>query len=197
MFPPESTLGTRMVPPADRFNVGTVLPSRVAGESYFERLLEFLDWVYYSEEGMVLSNWGLEGVTYEVVDGKKQLLPHIEHWRNPDGDTSLLSYGVRMFYLNEEPEWVAYKSPEGMTEFLKQVADRGYIAPLQPALALDPATQEFVKITQAPLNDYVNTAQLQFIYGELDIDDDWDGYLRNLESRGYKELEERVNEAMR
>ena len=34
---------------------------------------KFVDW-YYSDEGYEMTSWGVEGETYEVVDGKKQYI---------------------------------------------------------------------------------------------------------------------------
>jgi putative aldouronate transport system substrate-binding protein len=195
-LPPESTMGVRAVPPADRFNVGTVIANRAASEPYFDRLLQFLDWLYYSEEGMVLTSWGVEGVTFEVVDGRRELLPHIEFWRNPEGDLHRWDLGLDAFTINMHPEWLDYQSPERIATFLQEVSAKGYIAPTQPPVVVDSATQEFIDLTLPPLNDYVNTAQLEFIYGHLDLDADWDEYISTLEGRGLRELEERVNEAM-
>jgi putative aldouronate transport system substrate-binding protein len=165
----------------------------VETEPYFDRLLEFLDWLYYSEEGMDLTTWGVEGETYEVVDGQKQFLPAVGFEEDP---TQRWQFGLEMFTINAEPEFLDFRSPEEITEFLREVADRGMIAPVQPSIVVDDETQEYIDLTLPPLNDYVNTAQLQFIYGDLDLDEDWDEYIASLESRGLRELEERVNEAI-
>lgn len=44
--------------------------------------VKWLDW-HYSEEGTALYNWGIEGQSYEVVDGKNQFTDLITN--NPDG----------------------------------------------------------------------------------------------------------------
>jgi putative aldouronate transport system substrate-binding protein len=38
-----------------------------------ERIIQFIDYLF-SDEGQILTNWGIEGVHYEVVDGKRQVL---------------------------------------------------------------------------------------------------------------------------
>ena len=39
----------------------------------------------------------------------------------------------------------------------------------------------------ATLNDYVKQAMAQFVVGDLDIEKDWDQYLKNLEGMRYQE----------
>lgn len=53
--------------------------------------VKYLDF-YYSEIGSTLFNWGIEGQSYEVIDGKKQFTDLITN--NPDG-LSLEEAGVR------------------------------------------------------------------------------------------------------
>jgi len=62
---PESALGIKALPPVNRFRKGLIVPSRTINEKYFEDLLKFLDWAVYSEEGMILTTWGIEGLTFE------------------------------------------------------------------------------------------------------------------------------------
>ena len=41
------------------------------GEEEFIKMLRFVDWLWYSDQAYDLIKWGVEGETYEVVDGKK------------------------------------------------------------------------------------------------------------------------------
>ena len=41
---------------------------------------------------------------------------------------------------------------------------------------------------EATLKDYIKQALAQFVTGDLDIEKDWDQYLKNLEGMRYKEL---------
>lgn len=52
-----------------------------------ERAFEFLDWMA-SEEAQKLLNWGLEGVNYIVVDGKRVVPPEQQLLRDSDPDYS-------------------------------------------------------------------------------------------------------------
>ena len=38
------------------------------GEKEFIKMLRFIDWLWYSDEGQTLALWGVEGETYSVDD---------------------------------------------------------------------------------------------------------------------------------
>ena len=61
------------------------MPARVINEPYFEDLLKFLDWAVYSEEGMTLTSWGVEGISFENTPNGKAFLPNIKTPKNPEG----------------------------------------------------------------------------------------------------------------
>ncbi len=50
---------------------------------YQEEAFEFLDWMA-SEEAQILLNWGIEGVNYDVVDGKRVLKDEDKEQRKTD-----------------------------------------------------------------------------------------------------------------
>lgn len=50
-----------------------------------ERFIQFVDFLF-SDEGQILSQWGIEGVHYEVKDGKRTLLPAELEARKTDPD---------------------------------------------------------------------------------------------------------------
>ena len=62
---PESTIGIKALPAVNPFRKGLAISSGVVNKPYFEKLIQFLDWAVYSEEGMILSTWGVEGLTFE------------------------------------------------------------------------------------------------------------------------------------
>ena len=45
------------------------------GEDEFIKMMRFVDWLWYSDEGLTLTKWGKEGETYTVTDGTYSLTP--------------------------------------------------------------------------------------------------------------------------
>ena len=194
---PESTMGITALPPVDPFRKGLTVPSRVVNEPYFDDLLAFLDWAVYSEEGMTLTTWGVEGVTYETTSDGKVFLPEIKTPKNPDGTLDITAdYGLAtLFDLAENEEYEDYKKPTEIVKFLERSLEAGETAPMDPDLDLSANAIDALRVVNEKIDPYVAETGQHFITGELDIDQDWDDYLAELERRGYKTLEEIWNNA--
>jgi len=48
-----------------------------------ERIIQFIDYLF-SDEAQILTNWGIEGVHYDVIDGKRTLRPEVIEMRATD-----------------------------------------------------------------------------------------------------------------
>jgi len=194
---PESTIRTRALPPVSRFRKGLVVPSRVVNEPYFERLLQFLDWAVYSDEGMMLTTWGVEGTTFQNTADGKALLPHIATPKNPQGTVSITAeYGMNLlFNLCEDEEFEDYKKPDEIVQFLQDSEAAMETLRMPPRLRLDDNSSDATGIVNERLVPYVESAGKKFITGELDFDNDWDAYIAEIEKMGYKTLEEIWNSA--
>lgn len=188
---PESTIGTKALPPVDPFRKGLVVPSRVVNEPYFKELLGFLDWAVYSEEGQTLTTWGIEGLTYENTPTGKTYLPDIKTPKNITGTIELSKeYGFDMlFNLNENEEFEDYKKPAEIVTFLESSLAAGDTAEISPPLKLDAQSIEAARLIDEKITPYAADASIGFITGELDINSDWGAYLLELDKRGYKTLE--------
>ena len=194
---PESTIGIKALPPVNPFRKGLVVPSRVINEPYFENLLKFLDWAVYSEEGMTLATWGVEGITFENTANGKAFLPNIQTPKNPNGTLDITKeYGFdSLLNLNENEEFEDYKKPSEIVDFLENSLNAGDTAELAPELELNANDIEAIRILDEKITLYVAEASQDFIIGELSIDEDWDDYRLELEQKGYKTLEEIWNAA--
>ena len=194
---PESTIGLKALPPVDPFRKGLIVPSSVVYEPDFERLLKFLDWAIYSDAGIALTTWGVEGVTYEETPDGKAFLTGQQTAENAGAPTDFTAeYGLdTMFNLNEDEEFEDYKKPPEIVEFLAASLAAGDAGAMDPNLKLDASAIEAIRLLNEKLDPYVANASKEFITGELDIEADWDAYRQSLEQRGYKTLEEIWNSA--
>lgn len=195
---PESTIGIRALPAVDPFRKGLIVSSRVINEPYFEDLLTFLDWAVYSEEGMALTTWGVEGITFETMpDGTRSFLPQIQTTKNPDAAFEMTNeYGLAtLFNLNEDPEFEDQKKPEHIVAFLERSLAAGETLALVPRLVLGANALEATAAISGLLYTPVADAGQKFVTGQLSIDADWEGYIRSLMQSGYLTLEAIWNEA--
>ena len=188
---PESTIGIRAVPPVNSFKKGLAVSSRVATEPYFDDLLAFLDWAVYSDEGRLLTTWGVEGKTFVNTPNGLQFLPDITTPHNPGAKFELKrDYGLdSLFNLTENEAYEDFKKPAEIVTFLQKSLDAGYTASLPPVLHLSPESMEVVEKIADRLNPYVTEAIRMFITGELSISRDWNAYITELKNRGYGSIE--------
>jgi putative aldouronate transport system substrate-binding protein len=157
---------------------GTVVS---ASSDNIEACLELLNWDY-TEEGRTITNWGKEGVTFEIVDGQKKLLPEVyeaalktsDPWRGFMGAYGLGHLGLATCvdetnqnqFLNDATlEWYTYWANEESLDpaVLSPVftdAETERLADLKTAIATIFDTEINKYITgQIPAKDFVNVQQ--------------------------------------
>lgn len=114
--------GTQMIPA--RAKLGCQFCITVAGEEKAEQLVKLANW-FFTEEGIKLWNYGIEGVHHEMKDGKPAIIaPHVDNFVN--------AYGAGLFHSNLAIYWAADAYEQVMCSGL----DRSQ---------LDELNQEFVK----------------------------------------------------
>lgn len=169
------------------------------GKEGFIKMLRFVDWLWYSEEGQTLTKWGVEGETYtKDSEGNFALTDNITYnGLNPDGEKQLnVDYGFSngVFSYGGKLELAqSMLSPE-LKEFSERLNSYRDMKPLNPPVIGDEDQTEQMNLIRTPLIDYVSTSTLQFITGQLDIDADWDTYVATCESNNSTRYAEMYNE---
>ncbi len=189
---PESPLGIRALPPNNTFRKGLVVPASAADKPDFHRLLEFLDWAIYSEEGMELTSWGVEGITFAYNnDGSRSYLPGISAIDTPEAEKTIKrDFGLdAVFNLNEDSGFVDSKRPEDINAFLQASLERGDAAAPAPGLKLTSVQLQALKNLSVRLDAYAADAFIQFVTGRLDPEHDWSRYIEELDNRGFISVE--------
>ena len=153
----------------------------------------YLDYMY-SEDGQLLSNYGVEGESYTMVDGKPTYTELITN--NPDGLSSFFAsykYATnaassffpyindmsKSFYDFNDNQWEVY-------EGLKNLSDCAYNYPAYAKMTAE-ETAEYTQIS-AEITTYTDTRILEFITGAADIDADWDNYVSTIEGMGLQDM---------
>ena len=192
----KSTNGTRALPAVDPFRKGLIIPLRVASEKYFQQLMAFIDWAVYSKEGMELTTWGVEGLTFQNTANGKVFMPDIKTPKNPNGTVEIENSGFnQLFNLNENPEFEDYKKPADIIAFLDRSEKAKETLPLNPVLKLSSDDIEVIRAINERLQSYVDDASYKFITGDYDIDRDWNEYISEMENLGYRTIESTWNNA--
>ena len=161
-----------------------------------EAVAALLD-VLYSDRYEELSAWGIEGETYEVVDGRRQLMEGIggAYWeqnakdrKTPGG--SLWSGCVFPTVSLYTMESQFTSRPEHKNEFQKSVVFQDAVYPdakyCYMAIATDEQNARKAALT-TDLSTYSSELVTDFILGRASFDD-WDRYIAQMQELGLNEL---------
>ena len=156
--------------------------------------IQYMDYLF-SDEGFVLSNYGIEGYTYEIVDGEYQFTDLI--LANEKGFDWQLCQSL---YIN--PGFPCLNDLHAQ-ELTYNDAQRAAVPTWTAAYDSNEETipnQSFLSYTteesyrQAELQTDLETVQSEFrlkaITGQLDIDAEWDAYVQQCMDMGFEELQE-------
>lgn len=169
------------------------------GEEEFIKMLRFVDWLWYSEEGQTLSLWGVEGETY-TKDAEGHIVLNSDIYYNginPGAEKMLnvdYGFGGGVFAYGGSTELRFSKFSEGETDWNERVYANTEPRKIDPPIMADELEKEEMNLIQTPLTDYVSSASLQFITGSLSLDKDWDTYISECESKGSKDYEDMAND---
>jgi putative aldouronate transport system substrate-binding protein len=147
-----------------------------------EYAVRFIDY-FYSEEGAMLANYGIEGITYEIINGKPMQTELIT--KNPDGLTTtmaqaryLIHNGFMVFLLGREEDVqsqtaLEYRDLWSPTGEWNIVGNISYIT--------EEGTERSILLND--ISTYVNEMTVKFIMGVTDLNDTtWNEYVKRLQS---------------
>lgn len=188
-IPPLEGPGGQKSASMGRIYHGTVLPASVADKPYFDQLLQFVDWMCYSDEGTSYTTWGIEGQTYTVTDGKKAFTDTVLNSGSIQKSLWDIGASNNCFTLSFPYDWFVQvlNVPEVAT-MTEQANQENWFPSIAKIPKLDFAQREQEKMLLATLNDYVNQMHEQFVYGKLDIDSNWDKYVAEVHAKGLDKL---------
>ena len=156
-----------------------------ADSPYIKEIVELFDY-FYSEEGSLLMNFGLEGETYTMENGKPKYTDVIA---NDEQGRSILS----MLNVYGHREW-AYQQDIGYEDALldeEYVAYRNemerYIRPTIPALSFTEEEREVINSIYTEIQTYKDEMINKFIMGKEPLDN-FDNFVETLNSMGIEEV---------
>lgn len=153
-----------------------------------EAAIRFMDW-FFTEEGRRAANFGIEGESYTMVDGKPQ---YTEEVISQGGVNIFLrtTYGAQLNLgykqdYDYERQWT---KPEGVAAYNMYANADIWSEAWTPMLNFtDEEMAVYDKVTTI-LNDYQNEKITAFIIGKENIDTGWDAYLEQCRNLGADEL---------
>lgn len=153
-----------------------------------DTLIQYVDWTF-SEEGRDALSWGIEGETYEVVDGEKQWIPDFTSPSDMRSQTGLSIFGTR--------SWFDYDAHMALfSEEVKQAYedDPQYDAPVVPTPPFTEEEQEIIAIQGEEILKHRDQEIAKFIIGDRDLSE-WDDYVEEIKTLGVQDLIDLYTEA--
>lgn len=168
------------------------------GEEGFIKMLRFVDWLWYSNEGQTLSLWGVEGETYDLdAGGNIVLKPDIYYNGMNEGAAKQLNvdYGFAggVFAYGGSTKLRMSKMTEGEKDFVNRVQSTREPRKLAPPIMGSPEESEQMNLISTPLMDYVKTMTLKFVTGQESFDK-WDNYKAQVEANGSTRYTDMAND---
>jgi putative aldouronate transport system substrate-binding protein len=181
-----------------RLENGLMISSKAKDDPNFEAMLQFIDWLYYSPEAKEFTKWGVEGVTYKVVDGKRVLADDVNYvGLNPAGTKALnvdFGFSGGVFSYGGPTELVHSMFNEEELAFQKSMAETKTPLKAEPPYPLNELDREQATLLSTPLKDHTDQNTLQFILGTRPLSD-WDKHVKELEAKGMDKYLDIVNKA--
>ncbi|CAM5340787.1 ABC transporter substrate-binding protein [Streptomyces aurantiogriseus] len=173
-----------------RLENGVMVSSKALKSDSFVAMMQFVDWLWYSDEGQRFAKWGVEGVTYTYADGRYKLKDGISLMGSaPDAPKDLQKdYGFFNGVFTYGGSWALVSSSFSPDEkkFQDVMAQRQEL-PIGPAHPLQSVEQEQATLWETPLRDHVTQNTLKFVLGKRPLSE-WDAYVSELKAKNMDQL---------
>jgi len=163
------------------FSYGPIITNKVEGER-LDRLLEYFNWAA-TPEGVKFHTLGVEGETYEVVDGKPQ-------YSNGAADKHEMFQKTGFIeFLVTDPEYVQ-SNEDRQTDLAvsETFKDKPYVP--FTAFKMSSEDRETANSLITGVTDIAEQFYVKAIMGQVDIHDDavWNQYIQELNQAGLEQL---------
>lgn len=186
------------VNPASRLENGIMISKKARDSKNFVAMMQFIDWLWYSDAGEQFAKWGVEGVTYTKDSSGKIVLADdvnvvglhpnaTKHLQKDFGFyNGVFAYGgkpelVQAFFSQEEQQFQAVMNPRPA-------------APVPPPFPFTDEEREQATLWETPLKDFVSQMTLKFILGQRPLTE-WDAYVNELKTKNMTQYMDLVNKA--
>ena len=152
-------------------------------------LIKYFDF-WFSEEGRRLWNFGIEGETYTMVDGKPQLTDLVLE-SEAGALQTLYTYGAQwVIGVHQDYEYEKQFSLPLVLEGYQMHIDGNLfddtLIEIEVLKYTDEERDRFAKLNVS-LEDYFIEMTQKWIMGSANVDDDWDAYIKRLNDIGLAE----------
>lgn len=181
-----------------RLENGIMISKKARDGKNFVAMMQFIDWLWYSDKGQEFAKWGVEGTTFtKDTTGKRTLAADVNYvGLNPKGTKFLnkdfgFSNGVFAYGGTTELLQSTFSNEE--LAFQKEMGAKKAL-PVPPAHPFTDEEREQATLWETPLKDFVYQTSLQFVLGQKDLGQ-WNSYLTELKGKNSQQYIDLVNTA--
>jgi putative aldouronate transport system substrate-binding protein len=184
--------------PASRLENGIMISKKARDSKNFVAMMQFIDWLWYSDAGQEFAKWGVQGVTFNKdASGKDTLADSVNVvGMHPNATKHLqkdFGFYNGVFAYGGKPELVqAFFSPE--EQQYQAVLNSRAVATVPPPAPLTDDEREQATLWETPLKDFVQQNTLKFILGQRPLSE-WDAYVTELKGKNTDQYIDLINKA--
>lgn len=150
-----------------------------------EAAIQFLN-AKFTEENIIKSNYGIEGETYTMVDGKPQYTEETAHPTEPGMTLGILLYkyalGKGPYNRIMDRNWFTHLPEAIDAMYLWDGSTDGGTGDIaDPFISMPVEEGEDYAAIVNDAQTYANEARAKFITGEWDVEAKWDEYVKTIE----------------
>lgn len=166
--PPANSEG-QQVEPTSRIKARELGWALSAQSKHKEAVMKYFDF-WFTEEGRRAANFGIEGDTYEMVDGKPQLTDKV--LKSEKAPVAVLrEVGAQANFgfpqdFEYERQWTSEAAMKGINEYI----DNGYMEKQYPVLAFTEEENKIIETTMPKIGTYMSEVNQQWILGSKPIE---------------------------
>ncbi|OAS83049.1 MULTISPECIES: extracellular solute-binding protein [Metabacillus] len=179
-----------------RLENGVMISSKAKESENFDAILQFIDWLYYSDEGQEFAKWGVEGTTFTKTDGVRKLVDDVNYnGLNPAGTKDLrteFGFSGGVFAYGGTTDLLQSMMSEEEIKFQDDMAKVKTTIPAEPPIPFSMEDREKVTLLNTPLKDYSVQNTLKFIIGDRDLKE-FDAFVKELEGQGLQQYLDLAN----
>jgi putative aldouronate transport system substrate-binding protein len=186
-----------VLPGTSRLENGIMISSKARDSKNFVAMMQFIDWLWYSDEGQEFAKWGVEGTTYTKDADKYTLAKDVDFvGLNPTATKHLqkdFGFHNGVFAYGGTTKLLESTFSAEEQEFQKLMRAREVLE-IPPPYPFNDEEREQATLWETPLRDYVTQNTLKFILGQRPFSE-WDAYVTELKSKNADAFMELVQKA--
>lgn len=159
-----------------------------------EETIKLIDYMF-SDEGVKLLNWGIEGTHYKMENGKPKYTDLIlKNAKYPDRTDALQNEGIYLLWpYKYDPSFLDQISEDPLQKQVRDTYNK-YMGENLPPLALSQEEKDQVTKIMADITTYKNEMVLKFIMGAESLDK-FESYVANIKKMGLDTVLDIYNKA--